>query len=119
MFYYDIRRSNLLLNDKTNDIKLCDLDSIKISDDILLKDIQIKRGMKLCLSYLYNIPFYDMSLLLENRIDIFNNTIYDCIDNVDIEMFYNNINKLINNDDMNKDKKVFKKKIKEYKENKY
>lgn len=64
--YIDYHCGNILLNSKTDDIKLCDIDSL-IADDYINDFIWSNQSaMALCLEYLYGFPVIFMKRLIED-----------------------------------------------------
>jgi len=70
IMYQDFHCSNILLNKKNNDIKLCDIDSIKMLSEQKEKRNQLKSTAILCLMYLYNFTYDEVFILLKENIDI-------------------------------------------------
>ena len=83
--YSDFHRGNVLINEYTNNIKICDLDGISIIEDKELINNQQKNAIILCLAYLYNINYYDIRNVIDakgvnnsnNQINKFSKNIYD------------------------------------------
>lgn len=70
IIYQDFHCSNILLDSKTNDIKLCDLDSIQVSSDQKEKITQLKSIAILCLMYLYNLTYDEVFVLLKEQVNL-------------------------------------------------
>lgn len=102
LFYHDFHCGNIILNEKDNDIKLCDLDLFtrKSSKENIIK--QIRSSAILCLMYLYNLSYPDILVLIrdgqsinKDKIvnkyfkELSNSKIIDfhsCIDKLDLEL---------------------------------
>lgn len=118
----DISLSNILLNKKTNDIKLADLDSIYMEDKNKFEIEQLKNAAILCLMYLYNLCYTDINII----------TNHDCNINKDgiiIQYFRDlknkktvDFNEVLENMDLeliDEDKRKIKSKVKELKDTGY
>ena len=90
IIFNDYHESNILLNNETNNIKICDIDAIKISDDLL-----IRSNTEVNKSRLINDFLKLENIKLEGNTEILDKIDYDIID---------------------EDKKVLKKYIKEERE---
>ena len=66
MVYNDYHLGNILLNKKTGDIKICDLDAIYMCEDDCIKMGQLDNSLYLCLSYLYNLDYDYVKSVLRN-----------------------------------------------------
>ena len=76
LLYSDYHLGNVLLNGKTNDIKICDVDGISFKQK---EETQYKKILKLLLSYLYNIKEYDIrNVLNSDGIGIKDSIINEC-----------------------------------------
>ena len=99
LYYGDFHTSNVLLNRKTGNIKMCDLNCISIIDNKYQRRKQIKDAIILCLSYIYNVDTIVMQLAIKNRTKINkDNIVYECIDSIGSEMFEENFNRFENLD---------------------
>lgn len=65
--YSDFHKGNILLDPKTNDIKICDLDCINISPNPFLNKNELQKILILILSYLYNIKECDIRNVLNSH----------------------------------------------------
>lgn len=93
--YMDLTTSNILLNKNTNDIKICDLDSLVLktweSDELDLRKLLI-----FVLSYLYNIHQTHIKNVLISG-DNLKNTFIESCKNINDNYSLNNINTIITN----------------------
>lgn len=95
--YSDFHRGNILINENTNDIKICDFDNFSISKDKDLSKYQLKCSIILCLAYLYNINYYDVRNVFNAKgIENSNNQINKfCKDNnISIDEYFSLIDEL-------------------------
>lgn len=94
--YSDFHRGNVLVNEITNDIKICDFDNFSISQDKDLSKYQLRCSIILCLAYLYNINYYDIRNVINAKgINNSNNQINKfCKDNnISIDEYFSLIDK--------------------------
>lgn len=118
IIFNDYHESNILLNNETNNIKICDIDAIKISDDERLKKLQIKQSIVLCISYLYNVKKEYMNLLIRSNTEVNKSRLINDflkLENIKLEGNTEILDK-IDYDIIDEDKKVLKKYIKEERE---
>ncbi len=122
LFYNDFHCGNIILDEKNNDIKLCDLDSFKI--DYTKESIinQIKSSAILCLMYLYNLSYPDILVLIKDGQDINKdktvNNYFKNLSNSNITDFHSCIDK-IDLELINKEKGKLKRKCLELSSNSY
>ncbi|MBR6949541.1 MAG: hypothetical protein IKH54_05075 [Bacilli bacterium] len=98
--YHDFHPGNILLNDKTNELLVCDLDSCEINNDTEEKNKQLKSALGLCVQYIYNMYPNDAELILtRSTINVDkNNCIKEIYDSIGKSNFKESINKLDNID---------------------
>lgn len=98
LIYKDFHCGNVLLNDKTNDLKICDLDSVIINDSLEKKYIQLRRAFMLALGYLYNLDYRDINIVLKSNVIINENEDINRVicssDKINVEDIYYLIEKL-------------------------
>lgn len=77
--FLDCNLSNFLLNPKSNDIKICDIDGLTFIKNKSLNNEALKRILTLLLSYLYNVKECDIrNVLNSNGIDVEGSIINEC-----------------------------------------
>lgn len=116
--YMDYHCGNILLNPKTDDIKLCDIDSL-IADDCINDFIWSNQSaMALCLEYLYGFPVIFMKRLIEDgeslNKDNLINKFYTNITNDNLYDFHNVLEQL-DLELLLKEQKTLKPKVKKLK----
>lgn len=88
--YRDFHLGNVLLNPKTNDIKICDLDSIKPFESWEEEKYALELLLETILEYLYNIKFYHVrNIMCSNYLS---NNINEDRNNLSIEYILKVIN---------------------------
>lgn len=118
--YVDLTTSNILLNKKTNDIKICDLDSL-ILKDYESDELDLKKLLIFTLSYLYNIHQTHIRNILISG-DVLENTFIDSCKMTKGKCSLEVINTIINNitkEDIKKEKRLIINKSKELMETGY
>jgi len=94
--YKDFHKGNILLNTKTNDIKICDLDSFNYDTNYFLNGEELRKIFLLILSYLYNVREYDIrNIFNSSGIEIENSFINLCSNKynfIDLNKIYTAIN---------------------------
>lgn len=100
LIYHDFHTGNVLLNEKTNEVLLCDLDSCEINSDEEVKNKQLKNALGLCIQYIYNMYPNDADLILtRSTINVDqNNCIKEIYDSIGEPNFKESINKFDNFD---------------------
>lgn len=87
--YRDFHIGNVLLNPKTGDIKICDVDSINIHSYYDFTKTQLEKALILSIAYLYNLDFYNIYMLLNYREPINRDgLISECIDCISVDKIY-------------------------------
>lgn len=96
--YADFHKGNVLINPITNDIKICDIDYMRIKDGNSISSFQLRNALVLSLAYLYDLKVHDISVVLKdnygiskdivllkelNNLDL--NTAIDIIKNIDLK----------------------------------
>jgi len=94
--YSDFHLGNVLLNNKTNDIKICDLDGFSLVGDRNISKNQLRNSTILALAYLYNINYYDVRNVVNNRGLEYDNYFINNFKNIN-NMNINDVIDLINN----------------------
>ena len=95
--YKDFHLGNILYGN--DEIKICDLDSICIKDDIKVKLNNLKQSLIVALAYMHNVSYHDISVLLKSNIVINNSELlkrymelenltdaYKIIDDIDLSI---------------------------------
>lgn len=75
--FFDCHSGNILLNSKTNDIKICDIDGLVLKENSNLGYRELKNLLIFLLSYLYNIKDCDIRNYLNSGERTFNNLFID------------------------------------------
>ena len=105
--YVDLTPSNILLNKETNDIKICDLDSL-ILKDCESNKLDLKKLLIFILSYLYNINQTHIRNVLISGTNLENTFIESCKmskENCSLE-FINTVINDIRQEDIRKEKRL-------------
>ena len=61
--YNDFHKGNVLLNEATGDIKICDIDNVSILIEEDFSKEQLKKSLILAFAYIYNVDFHDINIL--------------------------------------------------------
>lgn len=75
--FFDCHSGNILLNPKTKDIKICDIDGLILKESTNLGYRELKNLLVFLLSYLYNIRDCDIGNYLNSGDYVFNNLFID------------------------------------------
>lgn len=120
MIYYDFHKGNVLLEKKTNNIVICDIDGLekcRHKDD---KKDQLTDAVCLCAAYIYNIDFPEMKAYVKSRRKLdCKNIIRSCLDTIGTKDFFKNVNKMteIDPEDVKQNQRRIKQEAKqEYKD---
>ena len=111
--FFDCQLSNILLNPKNNDMKICDIDGLTFNEEKTLNYSDLKKILCLILAYLYNIKEYDIrNVLLSTGIDNNKSFINKCCfdeKNLNIEKIYTIIYDIQKNFTINEKKDIINK----------
>jgi len=86
--YIDFHLSNILLNPKNNDIKICDLDGLILNTGKESEEIGLKKLLILILTYLYNINQIHIRNVFIGNENIENTFIDICLDDEKLNINY-------------------------------
>ena len=91
--YSDFHLGNILVNEETNSIKICDIDGISLTQDKKILEAQFKWSIIISLSYLYNVNYYDIRNIINARgVDNINNQINKFCKNINFLTIQDTIN---------------------------
>ena len=120
MIYYDFHKGNVLLEKKTNDIVICDIDGLEKCRRKEDKNDQLTDAVCLCAAYIYNTGFPEMKAYVKSRRKLdCKNIIRSCLDTIGTRDFFKNVNKMteIDQEDVKRNQHRIKQEAKqEYKE---
>ncbi len=120
MIYYDFHKGNVLLQKKTNDIVICDIDGLEKCRRKEDKEEQLTDAVCLCAAYIYNTGFPEMKAYVKTKRKLDSkNIIRSCLDTIGTKDFFKNVDKMteIDQEDIKRNQRRIKQEAKqEYKD---
>lgn len=107
--YIDFHLSNILLNKKNNDIKICDLDGLILNTGKVSEEIGKKNLLILILTYLYNINHDHIRNVIVGKPEIEKSFISTCYKKTDINDILEIIDKIDYNEIKHEKKLIMEK----------